>query len=99
MEALTRLEESAAQLDPRKSGTGWAAVDLFALVASLSSTELFHAAEAKWQMERRLSEERIARLSATFWGPALGAYRTNHQPPPFPPDAPELPVPRRKVRR
>ena len=68
-------------------------VELYAVIDSLSSAELLHLAEACWQLERRLSEERIARLADIWWGPTLGAFPRKARP--YPADAPPLP-PRRK---
>jgi hypothetical protein len=62
---------------------------------ALGSEKLGHLAHAAWLIERRRAEKRIARLADVVWGPALGAYRKHHQPPPYPPDAP--PLPRRLV--
>ncbi len=71
-----------------------ARVELQVVLVSLSSAELYDLAEARWQLERRLAEERIARLSDIWWGPTLGAFP--RPPRPYPADAP--PLPRRRPR-
>jgi hypothetical protein len=58
---------------------------------ALGSEELRHLADAAWLAERRVAELRTAALAGLWWGPALGAYRKNHHPPPYPADAPPLP--------
>ncbi len=64
---------------------------LRSVAVGLTSDELRALYEARWQLERQAAEHRVADLSELLWGPALGAYRENHKPSPYPADAPPLP--------
>lgn len=69
---------------------------LRSVAVGLTAQELRDAYEARWQLERQAAEHRIADLSELLWGPTLGAYRKNHQQPPWPADAPP-PPPRKRT--